>query len=596
MPRPSLPPLFHAHKARASKTAIILTIVFALLLSACTAPSSTTPTATPTLTKAPPSPTPSQTALPTQTPTPTPVPLALTFWADPSLPDDVRHQVSLPPGGSWVDKRDQATFILVPKANNADGKVLAETVWTYALVAPFLTVQDGVDSIDLQTTLSGKVQEGAGLPVPNLLVREGDTTALFQMLGVSPSGTDSASMLQSVPGDYFQQASYPEDPAWAIVPFDQLTPTWKVLSVDGVSPLDIPYTPETYALQQTYQLQLNDTVTQPLDENLKVQLAGALPAPNRDQAHLTSLVMTGVTAMTRDTAFAMYTEGVTYPATEIGGVLSSADLTHISNEVSFFEDCPIPNPDYAGFIFCSDPAYMELLKAVGADIIELTGNHNNDVRALYKVDSVPYTLDLYRKNGMQWYAGGTDLASAQAPLLIENKGNKLAFIGCNSYGPDMAWARENSSGAAPCGDFVWLMDSIRDLKAQGYLPIVTFQYQEDYYRTATSSAKHDFRMVADSGAVIVNGSQSHVSKVMEFYGGALVTYGLGNLFFDQPGYYITYPSIIQRHFFYNNKHISTQLITIVVEETAKPRLMTDIERQAFLEELFTESEALRRAQ
>ena len=93
---------------------------------------------------------------------------------------------------------------------------------------------------------------------------------------------------------------------------------------------------------------------------------------------------------------------------------------------------------------------MELLKAVGADIIELTGNHNNDVRALYKVDSVPYTLDLYRKNGMQWYAGGTDLASAQAPLLIENKGNKLAFIGCNSYGPDMAWARENSSGAAPC--------------------------------------------------------------------------------------------------------------------------------------------------
>ncbi len=93
---------------------------------------------------------------------------------------------------------------------------------------------------------------------------------------------------------------------------------------------------------------------------------------------------------------------------------------------------------------------MDLRVDLGTDIVELTGNHNNDVRAIYKVDSVPYSLDLYRENDMQWYAGGTNLTNAKAPLKIEHNGNKLAFVGCNSYGPYMAWATDDSSGFAPC--------------------------------------------------------------------------------------------------------------------------------------------------
>ena len=40
---------------------------------------------------------------------------------------------------------------------------------------------------------------------------------------------------------------------------------------------------------------------------------------------------------------------------------------------------------------------------------------------------------------------------------------------------------------------------------------------------------------ADAGAVIVSGSQSHVPLQMEFYKGAFIHYGLGNLFFGQMG-------------------------------------------------------------
>ncbi len=123
--------------------------------------------------------------------------------------------------------------------------------------------------------------------------------------------------------------------------------------------------------------------------------------------------------MARDTAFVMSTEGVRFPGTEIRDVMRAADLTHISTEVSFYEGCPFPNPDYTGYIFCSEPAYIDLLADLGADIIELTGNHNNDTRALYKVDSVPFTLDLYREYGMQWYAGGVNIDDAKAPCSLK---------------------------------------------------------------------------------------------------------------------------------------------------------------------------------
>ncbi len=185
-----------------------------------------------------------------------------------------------------------------------------------------------------------------------------------------------------------------------IVPFDELQPAFKVISIDELSPLDDDFDPSDYALSLPIGVRIG-TSDREIDPD---QLVSLLPESNYKPDQLTSLIMTGVTAMARDTAFVMSTEGALYPGTNIRSVMRASDLTHISNEVSFFENCPFPDPDYEGFIFCSDPEYMDLLVDLGTDIVELTGNHNNDVRAIYKVDSVPYSLDLYRKNDMQWYA------------------------------------------------------------------------------------------------------------------------------------------------------------------------------------------------
>jgi len=104
--------------------------------------------------------------------------------------------------------------------------------------------------------------------------------------------------------------------------------------------------------------------------------------------------MTGVTAMVRGTAALMERNGMTYPAGQIGGLLRSADLTHVSNEIAFDPACPHPHFQGDELVFCSRPEYIQLLEYIGTDVVEMTGDHFIDVQP----SAVLYTLDLYKNS------------------------------------------------------------------------------------------------------------------------------------------------------------------------------------------------------
>jgi poly-gamma-glutamate synthesis protein (capsule biosynthesis protein) len=238
-------------------------------------------------------------------------------------------------------------------------------------------------------------------------------------------------------------------------------------------------------------------------------------------------------------------------------------------------------------MFCSRPEYMELLEYIGTDILELSGNHNND----WGTGADTYSLQQYKKHNWMYFAGGANTTESREPLKITNNGNKLAFIGCNPVGPAGAWATNSSPGAASCDDYGWLHETIRQVRDEGYLPIVTFQYFELYTPRPSEGQVREFHAAVDAGAEIVSGSQAHFPQTMEFYQGAFIHYGLGNLFFDQmdipvPG---TRREFIDRHVFYKGKYLGTQLYTALLEDYAKPRPMNQSERADFLSEYFRDS-------
>jgi poly-gamma-glutamate synthesis protein (capsule biosynthesis protein) len=367
-------------------------------------------------------------------------------------------------------------------------------------------------------------------------------------------------------------------PSWALIPFESLEPRWKVLSVDGQAPIHKDFRPDSYALTVPVSLH-GDQRFVPL------YLQGLVPEGNRDAGKLTTLMMTGVTALVRATAWTMEQQGITYPARDVGEPLRQADLTHISNEVPFASDCPFPNPVQPDMRFCSDPRYIALMEAVGTDIVELTGDHFGD----WGTQAMLYTLDLYDERGWPYYGGGENFSEGREALTIEHNGNRLAFIGCNAKGGSFAGASASNPGAAAC-DFPWMHAEITRLRDAGYLPIATFQHFEYYTYYALANQQRDSRGMAEAGAVIVSGSQAHHPQAFEFNAGALIHYGLGNLFFDQLDVSeATRQAFIDRHVFYGGRHISTELLTIYFVDYARPRLMTAGERNGLLEAVFAAS-------
>ena len=87
-------------------------------------------------------------------------------------------------------------------------------------------------------------------------------------------------------------------------------------------------------------------------------------------------------------------------------------------------------------------------------------------------------------------------------------------------------------GIAPC-DFDLMENQIAILRRDGFLPIVTLQYYEYYDTKPSPNQKRDFDRLAAAGAVIVQGSQSHVPQTIKLTEKTFIHYGLGNFFFDQ---------------------------------------------------------------
>ncbi len=291
--------------------------------------------------------------------------------------------------------------------------------------------------------------------------------------------------------------------------------------------------------------------------------------------------MTGVTALSRTIASRMESNGVTYPSERVRGLLREHDLLHISNEVSFTDDCPGP---MRGTRFCSDPRYIRLLADVGTDIVELSGNHNLD----WGPEAARRTLDMYRARGWRWFAGGRDHLEAHRPLTITHHGNRLAFIGCNPVGPPYAWADRGHPGSATC-DVPAMQRQVRRLRARGHLPIVTFQHWETYQYAPTAQQVEDFGLMSAAGAAIVSGSQAHHPQGFAFHRGRLVHYGLGNLFFDQMQTLGTRQGIVDTHVFHRGRHLSTRLSTTLLEDYSQPRPTTPAEREQLLESVFAAS-------
>lgn len=298
-----------------------------------------------------------------------------------------------------------------------------------------------------------------------------------------------------------------------------------------------------------------------------------------------TLAQTGVTALSRrmNTKLAQVGNGA-YFAEKIGPWLASFDLTHTSNESSFSGAASSSN-------ICSDARFIDTLTAIGLDIVELTGNHNQDCGDQAAIK----TIDIYNENGIRTVGGGKTAAEAAVPLEISEKSNRITMLGFNQSTGGATY--DNTPGANQYYEEV-AREQIGAAKARGDLVIVDVQYYEcneydvtyestacDYANSAAGDQVGLFRSLIDMGADIVVGTSAHQPQTFELYGGGVIYYGLGNLFFDQVWWPGTTRSLVLVHHIYQDRLLQTEIVPTVYDASYQTELMDEETAKWYLERL-----------
>ncbi len=273
--------------------------------------------------------------------------------------------------------------------------------------------------------LSSFWKNGGEFPANELIMTSESKTALESVLGLA--GASVKIMAREEIANFLNE----NVDVWAIVPFTESHRRIRLSRLTACHHCKKSFDPSSYPLIVPIGLSKIDgaSIAQADLEEIIREFQAVLPKSNRDPEKLTTVVLTGVTALARATAKEMELNGVLSPAVSIGELMREADIAHVSNEVPFARDCPPPQwVQEKDLVFCSDVKYIDLMREIGTDVVELTGDHlpTGGPEAMY------LTLEMYRNEGWDYYGGGWDIDEAREPLKIEHNGNKIAFLGCNA--------------------------------------------------------------------------------------------------------------------------------------------------------------------
>ncbi len=393
-----------------------------------------------------------------------------------------------------------------------------------------------------------------------------------------------------------------------LIPFEKLSYKEKLLSIKNKYLLD-----ELYARGKS-----KESESKPIYGAFGLRITFSYPKGNQKQEtaryiiqvlsedltntlpRVSKITVTGVTAITRGLMRKL--ETLENPTTIIDNFLKrlikNSDIIHTSNEVSFKPGCN----SYKGMRFCSKPEHFVILRDLGINLVELTGNHNNDSGFKWNI----YSLDLYKKHNIAHLGGGYNLEDAQKPYITTlPNGTKVAFLGYNYFDTMLnnqtALAGSTHPGANPF-NLEKIKSDINNLKNQGIDNIfVHIQFQECYAYPKQRGIRYTpcykplpkqqeiFRKIADLGAKFVVGTQAHQPQQIKLYKDSVILYGLGNFLFDQIFWIGTREGIIPQIYFINGKPVQVRIIPTLQNLDYTIRMMTEKEREEFYKWIFPKS-------
>src|SRR5215208_4394205 len=365
--------------------------------------------------------------------------------------------------------------------------------------------------------------------------------------------------------------------ALGLVPWDEVGPRVKALSVDGEALLDAersgdyPLRPKGATVPEPEELRRvvvgGDIVLDRGQNYMVIQKGMGIDFPlDGGYAAVTSRVPEP-SAYSETGIIHQFTAERTGRAGAVREYLSGADLTLANFENPVIRDA-VYHPDAT--TFTGDLRLMPVLDQAGLDGVTLGNNHILDAGTTGLEETMGHLDDA----GVEHAGAGMDLAQAREPMIFDVGGTKigvLSYMGVPSY--DWAWATETAPGTAPLVRNVMERD-IKRLRPKVDLVVVLPHWGIEYMATPEPEQVDLAHAAIDAGADIFIGGHAHWPKGIEMYEGKPIYYGVGNFLLDQSWSEETSTAIFADVTLYGDDVIQTRPVPFIMLDRAQPNFLS----------------------
>ena len=364
--------------------------------------------------------------------------------------------------------------------------------------------------------------------------------------------------------------------ALGLVPWDEVGPRVKALSVDGRSLLDsegsgdYPLAPEGATVPDPQELRRvvigGDIVLDRGQYYMVIQRGMGIDFPlDGGYAAVTSRVPEQ-SIYSETGIIHQFTARRTGRAGAVREYLSGADLTLANFENPVIRDA-VYHPDAT--TFTGDLQLMPVLDQAGMDGVTLGNNHILDAGTTGLDETMRHLDDA----GIAHAGAGMDLAEARKPMVFDLGGTKvgvLSYLDVPSYG--WAWATQTAPGTAPLLENV-IKEDIERLRPRVDLILVMPHWGKEYIATPEPQQVDLAHTAIDAGADLVIGGHAHWPKGIEMYEGKPIFYGVGNFLLDQSWSEETSTGIFAEITLYGDDVVQVRPVPFIMLDYAQPNFL-----------------------
>lgn len=221
--------------------------------------------------------------------------------------------------------------------------------------------------------------------------------------------------------------------------------------------------------------------------------------------------------------------GVDYPFAPVASALKQADISvgNLEHAVSLGG-----SPVTKTYVFRAHPDMVSGLSRSGLNTMSLANNHILDFGNAGLFDTLRHLQD----NDIATFGAGANRAEAEAPLIYDIRGVKVALVAWVSYAPADFAAGESRPGVAYLNDLNRMARQISEAKRQADVVVAILHGGKEYDLKSNAQQQEAAHRAIDAGADLVVGHHTHTLQETEIYAGRLIAYSLGDFVFDIDNY------------------------------------------------------------